>query len=67
MRLEGLVIDLDGRDALRHVVEAPVTDRAAASALGQAVAAGLRAGGAPAILARARQTLAGRDPDAPES
>ena len=39
MRLEGLVIDLDGHDALRRVVEAPVTDRAAASALGTAVAA----------------------------
>ena len=67
MRLEGLVIDLDGRDALRHMVEAPVTDRAAASALGQAVAAGLRAGGAPAILARARQALAALGLDAPES
>ena len=67
MRLEGLVIDLDGHDAVRRVVEAPVTDRAAASALGQAVAAGLRAGGAHAILARARQTLAGRESDVPES
>jgi hydroxymethylbilane synthase len=67
MRLEGLVIDLDGHDAVRRVVEAPVTDRAAASALGQAVAAGLRASGAHAILARARQTLAGREADVPES
>ena len=39
MRLEGLVIDLDGHDGVRRVVEAPVTDHAAASALGTAVAA----------------------------
>ena len=67
MRLEGLVIDLDGHDALRHVVEAPVTDRAAASALGTAVAAALRAEGASAILARARQALAALGLAAPES
>ena len=54
-------------DAPIGVVEAPVTDHAAASALGKAVAAGLRAEGASAILARARQALAALGQDAPES
>ena len=67
LRLEGLVIDLDGDDGVRRVVEAPVTDHAGAVALGQAVAAGLHAGGADAILARARQMLKARGVDAPES
>lgn len=67
MRLEGLVIDLDGRVGVRRAVEAPVADHAAASALGQAAAAGLRAGGADAILAAARQATLARGMDVPES
>lgn len=57
MRLEGLVIDLDGRVGVRRIVEASVSDPASASALGTAVAADLRQAGADAILARVRQAL----------
>ena len=67
MRLEGLVIDLDGHDALRRVVEAPVTDRAAASALGRPWPPLCALNGAHAILARARQALAALGLAAPES
>jgi hydroxymethylbilane synthase len=67
MRLEGLVIGLDGHDGIRRAVEAPVSDHAAASALGKAVAARLLAEGASAILAGARQALAALEADAPES
>lgn len=57
MRLEGLVIDLDGRVGVRRMVEASVSDPASASALGTAVAADLRHAGAEAILARVRQAM----------
>ena len=67
MSLEGLVIDLDGRTAVRRTVEAPVADHSSASALGTAVVAGLRAAGADAILARVRQALPAQSWNPPES
>jgi hydroxymethylbilane synthase len=66
MRLEGLVIDLDGRVGVRRMLEAPVSDHASAIALGTAVATRLRAAGADAILARVRQAVPAHLLNAPE-
>ena len=66
MRLEGLVVDLDGRNGVRRMVEAPVSDHATAIALGAAVATGLRAAGADAILARVRRALPAQLLNVPE-
>jgi hydroxymethylbilane synthase len=56
LRLEALVIDAEGRRLARAAVTAAAADEAAATALGEAVAAEIMARGGEAILA-----LAGKD------
>ncbi len=57
MVLTGLVASLDGRTVLTDRVSGPVSDEAAARALGERLAAMLAAGGAERVLMAARSAV----------